>query len=201
MLKYLKKYWFFCLLAPLFMIGEVAMDLLQPDMMADIVDNGVLKSDIDLIITVGIKMILTVIVGGFCGVLCGVFANLAAQSFGNDLRKDVFSKIMHLSFQQTDKISTGSLVTRLTNDVTQVQNTVMMMVRGFVRNTVMFAGGIVMLYRQSPKFALIAACGLPFVVVTVTLFLRKTAPLFAIVQKKLDGWHAAEAVIRRFSNR
>ena len=187
MLKYLKKYWFFCLLAPLFMVGEVAMDLIQPDMMADIVDNGVLKSDINLIITVGIKMILTVIVGGFCGVLCGVFANLAAQSFGNDLRKDVFAKIMHLSFQQTDKISTGSLVTRLTNDVTQVQNTVMMMVRGFVRNTVMFAGGIVMLYRQSPKFALIAACGLPFVVVTVTLFLRKTAPLFAIVQKKLDG--------------
>ena len=119
MLKYLKKYWFFCLLAPLFMIGEVAMDLIQPDMMADIVDNGVLGGNVDLIISVGIKMILTVIVGGLAGVLCGVFANLAAQSFGNDLRKDVFSKIMHLSFQQTDKITTGSLVTRLTNDVTQ----------------------------------------------------------------------------------
>ena len=187
MLKYLKKYWFFCLLAPLFMVGEVAMDLLQPDLMADIVDNGVLKSDITLIITVGVKMILTVIAGGICGILCGVFANLAAQSFGNDLRKDVFSKIMHLSFQQTDKISTGSLVTRLTNDVTQVQHMVMMTVRGFVRNTVMFAGGIFMLYRQSPKFALVAACGLPFVVVTVTLFLRKTAPLFAVIQRKLDG--------------
>ena len=187
MLKYLKKYWFFCLLAPLFMVGEVAMDLIQPDMMADIVDNGVLKSDITLIITVGIRMILTVIVGGFCGVLCGVFANLAAQSFGNDLRKDLFAKIMHLSFQQTDKISTGSLVTRLTNDVTQVQNMVMMAVRGFVRNSVMFVGGILMLYRQSPKFALVAACGLPFVVVAVTFFLKKTAPLFAIVQKKLDG--------------
>ena len=187
MLKYLKKYWFFCLLAPLFMVGEVAMDLLQPDLMADIVDNGVLKSDFPLIITVGIRMILTVIAGGFCGILCGVFANLAAQSFGNDLRKDLFAKIMHLSFQQTDKISTGSLVTRLTNDVTQVQNMVMMAVRGFVRNSVMFIGGILMLYRQSPKFALVAACGLPFVAVAVTFFLRKTAPLFAVVQKKLDG--------------
>jgi len=187
MLKYLKKYWFFCLLAPLFMVGEVAMDLIQPDMMADIVDNGVLKSDFSLIVTVGIRMILTVIAGGICGILCGVFANLAGQSFGNDLRKDLFAKIMHLSFQQTDKISTGSLVTRLTNDVTQVQHMVMMTVRGFVRNTVMFAGGILMLYRQSPKFALVAACGLPFVVVTVTFFLRKTAPLFAVVQKKLDG--------------
>ena len=187
MLKYLKKYWFFCLLAPLFMVGEVAMDLLQPDLMADIVDNGVLKSDFPLIITVGIRMILTVIVGGFCGILCGVFANLAAQSFGNDLRKDLFAKIMHLSFQQTDKISTGSLVTRLTNDVTQVQNMVMMAVRGFVRNSVMFIGGILMLYRQSPKFALVAACGLPFVAIAVTFFLRRTAPLFAVVQKKLDG--------------
>ena len=187
MLKYLKKYWFFCLLAPLFMVGEVAMDLIQPDMMADIVDNGVLKSDIALIINVGIKMILTVMLGGLCGILCGVFANVAAQSFGNDLRKDVFAKIMNLSFQQTDKISTGSLVTRLTNDVTQVQNMVMMAVRGFVRNTVMFLGGIFMLYRQSPKFALVAACGLPFVVCFVFFFLRKASPLFAIVQKKLDG--------------
>jgi len=187
MLKYLKKYWFFCLLAPLFMVGEVAMDLIQPDMMADIVDNGVLKSDIALIINVGIKMILTVVLGGFCGVMCGVFANIAAQGFGNDLRKDLFAKIMNLSFQQTDKISTGSLVTRLTNDVTQVQNMVMMAVRGFVRNTVMFLGGIFMLYQQSPKFAVVAACGLPFVVCFVFFFLRKASPLFAIVQKKLDG--------------
>ena len=187
MIKYLKKYWMFCLLAPLFMVGEVAMDLIQPDMMADIVDNGVLKSDINLIITVGIRMILFVMLGGFAGVMCGVFANIAAQGFGNDLRKDLFSKIMSLSFQQTDKISTGSLVTRLTNDVTQVQNMVMMSVRGLVRNSVMFVGGILMLYRQSPKFALIAACGLPFIVVFVSFFLKKTSPLFAIVQKKLDG--------------
>lgn len=187
MIKYLKKYWMFCLLAPLFMVGEVAMDLIQPDMMADIVDNGVLKSDINLIITVGIRMILFVMLGGFAGVMCGVFANIAAQGFGNDLRKDLFSKIMSLSFQQTDKISTGSLVTRLTNDVTQVQNMVMMSVRGLVRNSVMFVGGILMLYRQSPKFALIAACGLPFIVVFVTFFLKKASPLFAIVQKKLDG--------------
>lgn len=187
MLKYLKKYWIFCLLAPLFMVGEVAMDLIQPDMMADIVDNGVLKNDFGLILSVGVRMILLVMVGGLCGVLCGVFANIAAQNFGNDLRKDLFTRVMSLSFQQTDKISTGSLVTRLTNDVSQVQMMVMMSIRGFVRNFVMFIGGIFMLYRQSPKFAFIAACGLPFVVVFVTFFLKKASPLFAIVQKKLDG--------------
>lgn len=187
MLKYLKKYWIFCVIAPLFMVGEVAMDLIQPDLMADIVDNGVLKNDFELIITVGIKMILFVMLGGACGILCGVFANLAAQQFGNDLRKDLFGRIMNLSFQQTDKISTGSLVTRLTNDVTQVQNTVMMSIRGMIRNVVMFFGGIVMLFQQSPKFATIAVCGLPLVTVIVSLFLKKTAPLFKTVQKKLDG--------------
>ncbi len=187
MLKYLKKYWIFCLIAPLFMLGEVAMDLIQPDMMADIVDNGVLKNNMELIVSVGIRMIFLVMIGGLCGVLCGLFANIAAQNFGNDLRKDLFAKIMSLSFQQTDKISTGSLVTRLTNDVTQVQNMVMMAVRGFVRNSVMFFGGIFMLYRQSPKFAAVAACGLPFIVVFIIYFLKKASPLFAIVQKKLDG--------------
>lgn len=187
MLKYLKKYCFFCVLAPLFMVAEVAMDLLQPALMADIVDNGVMKSDVSLIISVGVKMILAIMVGGAGGILCGVFANLAAQGFGNDLRKDLFRKIMNLSFQQTDKISTGSLITRLTNDVTQVQNMVMMAVRGFVRNSVMFLGGIIMLYRQSHKFAIIAACGLPFIIIFVIFFLKKASPLFAVVQKKLDG--------------
>ena len=187
MLKYLKKYWFFCILAPLCMMGEVAMDLIQPDMMADIVDNGVLNGDISLIISVGVKMILTVILGGLSGILCGAFANVVTQGFANDLRKDLFKKIMNLSFEQTDKISTGSLVTRLTSDVIFVQRMVMMSIRGFVRNSVMFVGGIFMLYRQSPKFALIAACALPFVLTFIVFFLRKASPLFAIVQKRLDG--------------
>ena len=187
MLKYLKKYWIFCVLAPLCMLGEVGMDLLQPDMMADIVDNGVLKGDISLIISVGIKMILTVLFGGFSGIMCGAFANIVTQGFSNDLRKDLFKKIMHLSFEQTDKISTGSLVTRLTNDVILVQRMVMMSMRGLIRNSVFFVGGIFMLYRQSPKFAFIAACGLPFVILFIVFFLRKASPLFAVVQKKLDG--------------
>ena len=169
------------------MIGEVAMDLLQPDMMADIVDNGVLNSNMELIVTVGIKMILTVMLGGLCGILCGVFTNIAAQNFGNDLRKDLFSRIMSLSFGQTDKITTGSLVTRLTNDVNQVQQMVSMLVRGFVRNSVMFVGGIIMMYLQSPKFALVAVCGLPVVAIFMVFFLKKASPLFSVVQKKLDG--------------
>ena len=187
MFKYLKKYWMWCLLAPLFMLGEISMDLIQPDMMSTIVDDGVLVQNMSVILKTGIQMILLVFFGGICGILSGVFANFAAQQFGNDLRKDVFKKIMQLSFQQTDKISTGSLVTRLTNDVSQVQMMVMMSVRSVVRCSVMFAGGLIMLYRQSPRFALIAACALPFLVFFVVFFMKKASPMFVLVQKKLDG--------------
>ena len=101
MLKYVKKYWICCLLAPLFMAGEVTMDLIQPDMMADIVDNGVLKSDIALIISMGVKMILTVLAGGLSGVLCGVFANIAAQGFGNDVINELRGNIqLHLAIAE-----------------------------------------------------------------------------------------------------
>jgi len=186
MFKYLKKYWVLCILAPLFMVGEIAMDLIQPDMMAKIVDKGVLGGNMPLIIETGVKMILLVAFGAFCGMMCGVFATVAAQKFGNDVRKDLFSKIMSLSFEQTDHITTGSLVTRLTNDVTQVQNMVTMAIRGFIRCIAMFIGGVYMLYNQSVRFAIVAGCGLPFVIFFVVYFLRKASPLFTKVQRKID---------------
>lgn len=186
MLHYLKKYWLYCLLAPLFMLGEISMDMWQPAMMAVIVDEGVLGGDMQVVWTEGIRMLLLVAFGGTCGVLCGVFANIAAQRFGNDVRKDLFSRIMDFSFQQTDRFTTGSLVTRITNDVTQVEQMVMMSVRSVVRCTVMFFGGIYMLYLQSPRFALVAACGLPVIAVFVIFFLRKVSPLFSVIQQKLD---------------
>lgn len=186
MLKYLKKYWIFCVLAPLFMVGEISMDLIQPHMMATIVDEGVLKQDLRVVLDEGIRMILLVLFGGFSGVMCGVFANLASQQFGNDLRKDLFARIMNLSFEQTDRFSTGSLITRLVSDITQIQQMVTLSVRGVVRSSIMFAGGIFMLYLQSPRFALVAACGLPFILFFVVFFLKKASPLFAVVQQKLD---------------
>lgn len=186
MLNYLRKYWLYCLLAPLFMLGEISMDMWQPAMMATIVDEGVLGGDLAVIWTEGMRMLLLVVFGGTCGVLCGVFANVAAQRFGNDVRKDLFARIMDFSFQQTDKFTTGSLVTRITNDVTQVEQMVMMSMRSLVRCTVMFFGGIYMLYLQSPRFALVAACGLPVIAVFVILFLRTVSPLFTVIQQRLD---------------
>ena len=187
MLKYLKPYWYCCVLAPLFMLGEIAMDMLQPAMMAVIVDDGVLGGKLPVILSMGLKMVLLIVFGGTTGILCGVFANTAAQWVGNDIRKDLFGRIMDLSFRQTDRVTTGSLVTRITNDVTQVEQMVMMSMRSIVRCSVMFVGGIVMLYLQSPRFALVVACGLPFLAAFVILFLRKVSPLFTVIQQKLDA--------------
>lgn len=192
MLKYLKKYWLFTMLAPLFMIGEVSMDLIQPELMSHIIDDGVLGinsggvGNLDIILGTGIRMVLLVAAGGVCGVMSGVFANLSAQQFGNDVRKDTFKRIMSFSFEQTDKFSTGSLITRVTNDITQLQNFVMQCMRGFVRTSMLFIGGIVCMIGLNIQFGLVIACALPFIVICVIYFIAKSNPKFMILQKKLD---------------
>ena len=192
MLKYLKKYWFFALLAPVFMIGEVSMDLLQPELMSRIIDDGVLGlnnggvGNLNTVITIGLKMLGFVALGGICGIMSGVFANLCAQQFGNDVRKAVFKRIMEFSFEQTDKFSTGSLITRVTNDITQLQNFVMQCLRGFVRTSMLFIGGIACMVSLNMEFGIIIACALPFVAVCVVYFIAKANPKFTVLQKKLD---------------
>ena len=192
MLKYLKKYWFFALLAPVFMIGEVSMDLLQPELMSRIIDDGVLGlnnggvGNLNTVITIGLKMIGFVALGGICGIMSGVFANLCAQQFGNDVRKAVFKRIMEFSFEQTDKFSTGSLITRVTNDITQLQNFVMQCLRGFVRTSMLFIGGIACMVSLNMEFGIIIACARPFVAVCVVYFIAKANPKFTVLQKKLD---------------
>ena len=192
MLKYLKKYWFFALLAPVFMMGEVLMDLVQPRLMSVIIDEGVLGinnnniGDMGIVINTGVKMILLVAVGGLCGILSGVFAHLCAQNFGNDLRKDAFRKIMSFSFSQTDQFSTGSLITRVTNDITQLQNLVLHSIRGYVRTSLLFVGGIVCMVSLDMSFGIVIACALPFVLFCVVFFISKANPMFTLLQKKLD---------------
>ncbi|MBQ2755836.1 MAG: ABC transporter ATP-binding protein [Oscillospiraceae bacterium] len=174
------------------MVGEVSMDLLQPALMRTIVDEGVLGlsnngiGNIELIISTGIRMIGTVALGGICGVLCGVFTNLCSHNFANAVRKDTFKKILSLSFQQTGKFTTGSLITRVTNDVTQLQHLVGMYVRGFIRSLVMFAGGIFCMLSLNRSFGTVAVIAFPVLVLSVLLIIRKVSPKFAILQSKLD---------------
>lgn len=185
-LKYLKKYWYFAILSPLFMILEVSMDLVQPSLMSRIVDDGIVGQDFGIILTLGIQMLIFTLVGCVGGILSGVFGNLAAQNFSNDLRKDAFAKVMKMSFQQTDKFTIGSLVTRLTNDITACQDFVGMALRMMVRTLMQFIGGIVMVLSINATFGYILLFTLPVQIVVIILVLRKGAPLFSVVQSKLD---------------
>lgn len=168
------------------------MDLLQPELMSRIIDDGVLGinnggvGNLNTVITIGLKMVGFVALGGICGVMSGVFANLCAQQFGNDVRKAAFKRIMEFSFEQTDKFSTGSLITRVTNDITQLQNFVMQCLRGFVRTSMLFIGGIACMVSLNMEFGIIIACALPFVAVCVVYFIAKANPKFTVLQKKLD---------------
>ena len=186
LIKYLKPYWFFAILAPLCMIAEVCIDLMQPKLMSNIVDIGVVNQDISYIISTGITMLLLVLVGCAGGVLSGVFAGIASQSFGKDLRDQVFSKVMSFSLQQTDEFTTGSLITRLTNDVTAVQDLVAMALRMFVRAPLSFIGGIVMMLTLQVDFALVLLLSLPIELLMVWILLKKAGPLYGTVQKRLD---------------
>lgn len=193
LLKYLKKYWYFALLAPIFMIAEVTMDMLVTNKMGtmiDIVNSYGPTSDnnqfLNTIVSNGIIMLALVLIGVVSGILSGVFANLASQKFANDLRKDLFSKIMHLSFQQSDDFSTASLVTRVTNDVTAVQTMIAMAIRMFIRSLSMFILGIVFTLQISKQFMIILAVALSLEILIMVFFMIKAFPMFSIVQTKLD---------------
>lgn len=184
--KYLKPYAFVAMLAPLCMIGEVTVDLLQPKLMSKIVDDGVLGNNMEIIVRTGLLMLLLVVIGGIAGLSAGALSGIAAQSFSRDLRCDVFSKIMDLSHEQTDKFTTGSLVTRLISDINQVQQFVNMSLRMFVRSSMLFLGGILMMLSLNIKFGIVLLISLPVQIVAMFILLKKANPIFGMVQKKLD---------------
>ena len=193
MWQYIRMYAHYALLAALFMGGEVLMDLVQPGLMSRIVDDGVLGlhnngvGNLELVWKVGAQMIGMALIGCCFGSLSNVFVNMASQNMGNELRKNTFRKIMTFSFPQIDSFGAGSLITRITNDVTQVERLVSQIVRGMVRTVLMTAGSMYFMFRLSPDFAFIVLCALPFIIGTMYFCLRRINPLFAALQEKLDG--------------
>ena len=192
--KYIKPYIGFMILSPLLMLLEVFMDLQQPTLMSVIVDDGILalnnagamEPNMDLIIFTSIKMLICALIGMVGGVGCTYFSSKASQNFGADLRADLFRKITAFSFAETDKFTTGSLVTRTTNDVTQLQNLVMMALRMFVRTPMLCFGGIVMALSINLRFGLILLVTLPVMILLVALIIKNANPFFTKVQDKID---------------
>lgn len=196
MWKYVKRYLPFAILAALFMIGEVLMDLIQPGIMSRIVDDGVLglnndgNGNLTVILTLGIQMIGLVLFGGLCGSMNNVFVHMSGQNIGNEMRKDCFRRIMTFSFPQLDQFGIGSLVTRVTNDITQVQNLVSQFVRGMIRTSLLMFGSIYFMFRLNRDFGLIVLCAFPFIVGCLAFCLWKANPLFSKLQTQLDAINA-----------
>lgn len=196
MWKYIRQYLSFAILAALFMICEVLMDLIQPGIMSQIVDDGVLGlrnngvGNLELIWKLGIQMIGLVLFGGLCGSLNNVFVHMSGQNIGNEIRKDCFRKIMTFSFPQLDQFGTGSLVTRVTNDITQVQNFVSQFVRGMIRTSLLMFGSMYCMFRINRDFGLVTLCAFPLIVGCLTFCMAKANPLFSKLQAQLDSINA-----------
>lgn len=186
LLRYMKKYWYIAIFGPIFMILEVLMDMVLTSYMAKMVDDGIMTQNLENVIKYGLIMLGVVFVGVAGGILSGAFTNLASFKFSNDLRKDLFRKIMDLSYNQTDDFNTGSLVTRITNDITQVQNMISQALRGFIRALSFFVLGIFFTLRISKDFGFILGIILPIEVGVLLLFMKLVFPVFSVIQKKLD---------------
>ncbi|MBR5736795.1 MAG: ABC transporter ATP-binding protein [Bacteroidales bacterium] len=193
MWKYIRKYLPFAIAAIAFMALEVYVDLIQPQLMRSIVDDGVLgvnnggTGDLQIILHNGIKMILFVLLGCICGSMNSVCVNLTTQNMGNRIRKDVFSRVMSLSSLQADKFSTGSLITRVTNDVTQTEGMVAQIIRGLVRMGLTTVGSLIFLLQINRSYSMVVLAALPFMILFMIFILRRATPLFLKVQQQLDN--------------
>ncbi len=165
---------------------EVGMDLMQPRLVQRIVDEGIARLDMTLVTHTGLLMVGLAFVGAVGGLGCTVFATWAAQNFGADVRRALFCKVQSFSFGNLDELETGQLVTRLTNDVTQVQQVVAMLLRIMVRAPLILLGSLVMAVLTSPRLALLLLVLAPLVLAMVAWVVGKASPMFGLVQGKLD---------------
>lgn len=188
LMKYLKGKALLCaILAPLVMILEVSMDLMQPTLMANIIDIGVANGDMQYVLVTGAKMIGIAVVGLIGGASCSVLAAIAGMGLGEKLREVLFGKLQTLSFLELDRFKTSSLITRLTNDVTQVQNLVMMGLKMAVRAPFMCIGGIVMAMYLSRDLTIVFVIAIPIILAIVVVSCMRSFPLFKKMQEKIDG--------------
>ncbi len=207
--KYLKPYKLYAILSPLLMMGEVLADLCLPYLMSFIVNFGIIGEDLresdlayfvmrllfgegsysslQIIFTFGALMLVIVLIGGFFGTFCAYTAAKAAQGFGHDLRRDAYAKVMSLSLEQTDQFTTGSLVTRMTNDISMIVEFMESLLRMFVRSPMFFLGGTVFLLTLDVQFGAVLLFSLPVLILTLAFVLSRTVPLYGKVQKKLDA--------------
>ena len=183
---FLRPYRLLVLLAPLMMLGEVAMDLMLPRLIQRIIDEGIANDDLGIVLRTSALMIGLALLGVIFGILCGVFAVRASLEFATDLRDSLFRKVQSLSFANLDKLETGGLITRLTNDVVQLTDAVQMMLRILVRAPLLLVGSIAMAIWTAPQLSLLFVALMPVLMVMIGIVMMKAFPRFKKVQTKLD---------------
>ena len=211
MFSYLKPYWFLAIISPLMMMAEVTADLMLPNFMKYIVNYGIEGMDVtdpkggssvaagilrflfgndysrvDIIVTFGITMLLITLLGGFFGMFCAYTSAKAAHGLGYDLRRDAYGRVMSLSIEQTDKFTTGSLITRMTNDISIVVDFFEQLMRGFVRGPAFIVGGTIMILTLDLQFSTVLLCAIPALLIVVASVLIRVTPIYSRIQQKLD---------------
>ena len=184
--KYITPYLSAFVIGPLMMLTEVAGEVMLPKFMSMIINNGVASRNVAYIGKMGTLMVLTVLFMAVGGILGAYFSAKASISFTSDMRNDLFRKVQQFSFENIDDYSTGSLVTRLTNDVQQVQNVLMMGLRMALRAPGMFLGALIMAFMMNRQLAVIILIVIPFLLATIILILKTAFPRFGEMQRKLD---------------
>lgn len=185
--QYIKPYAAYYFTGPLFMLVEVVGDIMLPWLLARIINAGVMNHDIGYIVRTGIMMVIIAVFMAVGGVGGAFFAARAAMNTGTDLRMALFEKIQKFSFKNIDDFSTGSLVTRLTNDITQIQNMIMQTLRTCLRSPGILIGAVIMAFVMSPGLAMILIVVIPVIVCVVAVIMKLAFPRFDRMQTKLDN--------------
>ncbi|MGV3464240.1 MAG: ABC transporter ATP-binding protein [Heyndrickxia sp.] len=184
--KYAKKYWLPFLVGVLFVAIEAICDLMQPTIMSKIVDIGVANKDLNYVMQKGGLMLLITGFGAIAASTRNIVSSMVSQNFGAELRSDLFKKIQGLTFEKIDKFDRASLITRLTNDVTQVQTFVNGLMRIFAKAPILCIGGLIMAARLNLHLAVVLAVVVPMVAILIVMNMKLGFPLFLKVQKSLD---------------
>ena len=184
--QYLGNYRFFAFTAPLMMLLEVFMDLMLPTTMALIVDQGIASNDLSLVFHLGIRMIIYSLIAFIGGSGSAILASQASTGVGADLRRDLFKKVLALSHKNMDQLETGNLIIRLTNDVSQMEDATMMVLRMMVRVPLLFIGSLTMSIIISRSLSGLFILLIPLLVLILAVLIRKTYPLFFKLQGKID---------------
>ena len=184
--KIVKKYWWCFILAPFFMILEACGEFILPYINANVIDIGAANKDVGFILQNGLWMALISIAMLITGVLGAFFAIRGASYFARDIRRKVFNKIQKFSFANIDDFTTGSLITRITNDITQIQGFTQTLLRGVFRSPVMLIGALIMSFSLNPRLACVIFAVVPLLALAIFLIIKTASPRYTEMQHRLD---------------